>query len=259
MTRSAAQAERRRRELTRLLARDGQVLTGQMARRFHVSPMTIRRDLRTLEHAGVAVRSYGGAVAAQRITFEFAFDARRRRYLGRKRRIGREAAARVRDGQTVFLDTGTTTLEVARALSRMTIACTVVTSSLVTASELWASERIELVLLGGRVRRASPDLAGPGTELLLEKLTADVAFLGSDGIDPARGCFAGDADTARIAERMAATARRVVVVADSSKLGAASAVRYLTPEAMDELITDRRADEAAVAALRRAGVEVTLV
>jgi len=259
MARSAAQAEQRRRELTRLLARDGRVLTGRMARRFRVSPMTIRRDLCALERAGVAVRSYGGAVAAQRITFEFAFDARRRRHLGRKRRIGREAAARVRDGQTVFLDTGTTTLEVARALARTATDCTVVTSSLVIASELWAAANIELMLLGGRVRRTSPDLAGPGTELLLEKLTADLAFLGSDGIDPARGCFAGDAEAARIAERMAAAAGRVVVVADSSKLGAASAVRYLTPDAMDELITDRGADEAAVDALRRAGVEVTLV
>ena len=259
MARSAANAERRRRELTRLLTREGQVSTEEMARRFRVSPMTVRRDLRALEDAGVAVRSYGGAVAAQRITFEFAFDERRRRHLSEKRRIGREAAARVQDGQTLFLDTGTTTLEIARALARMGRRCTVVTSSLVVASELWGCAEVELMLLGGRVRRGSPDLAGPGTELMLDKLSADGAFLGSDGIDPARGCFAADVETARVAERMAAAARRVVVVADGSKLGTAAAVRCLTIDEMDELVTDCGADAKVVAALRRRGVQVTLV
>ena len=259
MARSAAHGERRRRELTRLLARDGQVSTEEMARRLGVSAMTVRRDLRSLQDAGLAVRSYGGALAAQRITFEFAFDERRRRHLAQKRRIGREAAARVQDGQTLFLDTGTTTLEIARALPRSGRRCTVVTSSLVVASELWGCPQVELMLLGGRVRRGSPDLAGPGTELMLEKLSADLAFLGSDAVDPARGCFAADAETARVAERMAAAARRVVVVADSSKLGAAAPVRCLCIEDVDELITDRAADAKVVAALRRLGVHVTLV
>ena len=259
MARGAAQAERRRQELAGLLSRSDGVSTAAMARRFAVSEMTIRRDLKALEEAGVALRRYGGAAPAQRITFEFAFDGRRRTRLAEKRRIGAEAASRVEQGQTVFLDTGTTTLQVARALVRRGVRCTVVTSSLVIASTLWADDCIELVLVGGRVRRGSPDLVGPGTEVMLDRLTADVAFVGSDGIDPRRGSFAGDLETARVAERMAANARRPVIVADSSKLGRAGAVRYMRAAGMRELITDRAAPAGVVQQLRRQGVEVRLV
>jgi DeoR/GlpR family transcriptional regulator of sugar metabolism len=258
MARSAIQGERRRRELVSMLSRSRSVSTAEMARRFDVSSMTIRRDLKALEGSGVAVRSHGGAFAAQRITFEFAFDERRRQHPAEKQRIGAAAAEKVGRGQTLFLDTGTTTLEIAGALARLDVPCTVVTSSLVIASKLWGREQIALMLLGGRVRRGSPDLVGPPAEEMLEKLTADIAFLGSDGIDPSRGSFAADVETARIAERMAANARRAIVVADSSKLGHAAAVRYLRIEDMGELITDRGADRSLVAALRRRGLKVTL-
>jgi len=259
MSRNAAQADRRRVELARMLSAGRDVSTVEAADRLGVSEMTIRRDLRRLEEAGMAVRCYGGAVAAQRITFEFAFDRRRRRHGPEKRRIGAAAAATVQPGQTVVLDTGTTTLEIARALAPRDVPCRVVTSSLVVAGELWARRGIELLLLGGRVREPSPDLVGPATEVMLERLTGDVAFLGSDGIDPARGGFAEDIEAARVAERMAAGARRVVVVADHSKLGGAGRARYVTIEDIDEVITGRQADPARVSALRRAQVKVTLV
>ncbi len=230
-----------------------------MARRFEVSQMTIRRDLNALEESGLAIRCYGGAMPAQRITFEFAFDERRRRHLAEKERIGREAAGRVEGGWKVFLDTGTTTLQVARALSTSGVPCTAVTSSLVIASELWGSADVELMLVGGRVREGSPDLVGPATELLLRKLSADIAFLGSDGIDPERGFFAGDVETARVAERMVEGARRAVVVADRSKLGVPAAARYARCEDIRELITDRDAAPGAVEDLQSRGVRVTLV
>ena len=111
-------------------------------------------------------------------------------------------------------------------------------------------------LLGGRVRSGSPDLAGPATELMLERLTADVAFLNSDRIDPRRGGFARDMESARVAERMSAGAKRVIVVADHSKLGVAGKVRYFGIDRMRELITDQAADRSIIAALRRRGVKV---
>jgi DeoR/GlpR family transcriptional regulator of sugar metabolism len=147
----------------------------------------------------------------------------------------------------------------ARSLAKHRTPCSVITSSLVIAGQLWGCESIELMLLGGRVRRGSPDLVGPGVELMLEKLTGDIAFLGADAIDPERGCFAADIDTARVAERMAASARRVVVVADSSKLGQAGPARFLRVREMDELITDRAVPPSVVTALRGKGVKVTPV
>jgi DeoR/GlpR family transcriptional regulator of sugar metabolism len=252
------QAAKRRRELVRLMQSGASVSTAAMAERFGVSPMTIRRDLKALEESGAAIRSYGGAVAAQRITFEFEFDERRRSRLPEKRRIGRAAAGMIRDGQTVFLDTGTTTLELARALAARHVQCLVATSSLVVAGELWSRDGIELLLLGGRVRRGSPDLVGPATELMLDRLTADLAFIGADAIAPGRGSFADDAEAARVAERMAAHARRVVVVADTSKLGATAPFLAVPTEGIHELITDAAAHPA-VAALRQKGVAVTEV
>jgi len=258
MARTSEHAERRRQELAVMLSQHQSVSTIEVARHFGVNPMTIRRDLKVLEDSGLVVRCYGGAVSAQRITLEFTFDERHRQHLKEKCRIGKVAAERIEAGQTVFLDTGTTTLEVARALARRVIPCQIVTSSLVIASELWGNEAIELLILGGRARRGSPDLVGPGTELMLDRLTADVAILGCDGVDPARGCFAQDVEAARVAERMVAHANRVVVVADHSKLGTAGRAKYVKMSGVDELITSRGAARAIVAALREAAVTVTV-
>lgn len=258
MPRSSRHARRRRRELTRLLKSAGSVRAAEAARRLGVSAMTIRRDLDALSSAGVAVRNYGGAVAAGRITFEFAFTGRHHQRLREKRRIGAAAVRRIRPGQTVLIDTGTTTLEIARALARNGPACTVVTSSLVVAGELWACPRAELVLLGGRVRDGSPDLAGQETEAALRQVRADLAFLGSDGVDPQRGAFAADEPVARVAALMARRARRVMVVADADKLGRPAKARFARIGELDELITDRRADRGLVAAMRRRKLKVTL-
>ena len=258
MARGPGQAERRQQELLDLLSRESSLSTEAMARRFSVSAMTIRRDLKVLEESGAVIRRYGGAVPAQRITFEFAFDERRRKHLAEKKRIGAVAAVKVLSDQTIFLDTGTTTVEVARALLRRGTPCRAVTNSLVMASVLWGHSQIQLLLLGGRARRGNPDLVGPATELMLEKLTTDVAFLGCDGLDPARGSFAADIEIARVAELMAANAHHVVVVADRAKVGAAAAARCVMIDDIDELVTDRGADKSLVRALRRRGVTVTL-
>jgi DeoR/GlpR family transcriptional regulator of sugar metabolism len=259
MPRTPDEARRRQTALTEMLARGERLSTARLADRLGVAPMTIRRDLDALQRDGTAVRTHGGAVTARRITFSFAFETRRQRHLAEKRRIGSEAARRVRAGETVFLDTGTTTLEVARALVARAIPCRVATSSLVVASILWNRPPVELTLLGGRVRQSSPDLVGFGTELLLDRTVADIAFVGSEGLDPVHGSHAEDPEAAHVTERMAANARRVVCVADASKLGHAGPARCLATADLDELITDRRADRGVVAALKARGIKITRV
>jgi DeoR/GlpR family transcriptional regulator of sugar metabolism len=259
MPRNSLNAEARKNALVKVLAEGRQVSIASASERFGVHPMTIRRDLAALEKAGVLVRCYGGGIPAKRITFEFEFDQRRRTNQSEKRVIGAAAAGFVAEGDTVILDTGTTTAEVARALVGSRTRCSVTTSSLVIASELWGVDGIELTLLGGHVRGSSPDLIGPGVELMLNRLSADVAFLGTDGIDANRGCFTIDVEAARVAEKVAASARRVVVVADSSKLGRHAPVRYLPLEEMQELVTDANAPRQFIADLRKRGVRVTIV
>jgi len=240
-----------------MLSGKGNISTAVLARRLGVHSMTIRRDLAALEIAGAVIRGYGGALASERITFEFDFDERHRRNLAAKQRIGRLAARRVRPGATVFMDTGTTTLEAAKALTAAGVACRVITTSLVIASHLWAHSSVELLLLGGRVRPRSPDLAGPLTEFALDSLSADIAFLGSEGIDARRGTFAGDLESARVAHRMIQNARRVIVLADGSKIGLTGAVRYAAIDEIDEVLTDSSADPTCVRALRKQHMTVT--
>lgn len=242
-----------------MLARDGKLSIVGAAQRLGVNPMTIRRDLEVLESSGVVVRCYGGAMAAHRISFEFKFNTHQREHFQEKENIATVAVERIAPGQVVMLDAGTTTLEIAKCLARKGVPCTVITSSLAVASRLWGCQQIQLMLVGGRVRLGNPDLVGPATEANLEQFTADIAFLGSDGIDPARGFFAVDVEPARVAEKMAACARQVIMVADSSKFGAAAAFRCVAPQDADELITDSAADPAAIQRLRQEGVTVTLV
>ncbi len=258
MPRSAQRARLRRRELTRLLKSGRSVRVTQMARLLGVSAMTIRRDLEALAASGVAVRTYGGAIPAGRISFELAFSERHHQHWPEKRRIGSAAAALIRPGSTVFVDTGTTTLEIARALAGQRIACTVVTSSLVVAAELWRHRQVALLLLGGRVRDGSPDLAGPETQRAVKAMRADAAFLGADAVD-ASGAFAADAEVARVAALMVRRARQAVVVADASKLGRRAGTRYARAAELDVLITDRRADPGLVTAMKRSGLKVTPV
>jgi len=259
MARSSLNADKRRTTLAEMLMQGKRVSISAQAKRFGVHEMTVRRDLDALEEAGMVVRCYGGGIPAHRLILEFEFDQRRRRNLRLKKRIASLAAGKISPGQTVILDTGTTTGEVAKSLSTRALPCMVVTNSLATAGALWASEPIDLMLLGGRVRRASPDLIGPDVELMLDRLSADVAILGADGIDPDRGCFAVDLEAGRVAERMAASARRVIVVADSTKFNRPAPVRYLQTADMDELVTDKAAPGKALATLRRKGVKVTTV
>jgi DeoR/GlpR family transcriptional regulator of sugar metabolism len=257
MPRTSEQAEQRRRRLQQMIQEDGNVSVTAAAKSLDVSAMTIRRDLKVLGEAGATIRCYGGAVASERISFEFEFDERRQNNLAEKRRIGTAAAGRIHSGQTVMLDTGTTTLHVAMALVERNIPCTVITSSLVIASTMWGRERIELILLGGQVRHRSPDLFGPATEIMLDRLTADLAILGADAIDPARGCFCNDLAGARVAEKMAAIASKTVVVADHTKFENAGAARYLPIGGVDTLITGKGAAPRLVRALRGRGVSVS--
>lgn len=259
MPRSSMEGRIRRDKLANILRKQENVSTAELAEQFQVSEMTIRRDLKQLQEEGIAVPCYGGAMAAQRITFEFDFEEHRRLHLAEKRRIGEAAVTEISTGQTLFLDTGTTSLELAKAISRENIHITIITTSLVVASELWARPNIRLQLLGGDVRVRSPDLVGPLTEIMLDRLSADIAFLGSDGIDPDRGSFGSDVETARICERMCANAKKVVVISDSSKLGRVGAARYIKTEDIDLLITDTAADPKLVKRLNNQGVEVKRV
>ena len=172
----------RQKAIGELIARRGECSIEELGEHFGVSGMTIRRDLQALADQGKVIRTHGGAAMAERISFEFDFLNRVRNHQLAKEAIAAAAAAQVKDGESVMLDSGTTTLEVAKRL-RERQGLTIITSSLPIAARLQFARQIEVLLLGGRLRASSPDLAGAITESNLETLRADVAFLGAHAID----------------------------------------------------------------------------
>ena len=207
-----------------------------LSRQLHVSPVTIRRDLEALEAEGVVTRTHGGAVLSQSTVTEFAFLDRAREHTPQKQAIARRLATALTPGMTVLLDTGTTTLEVARAIAGIP-RLRVLTSSLAIASALHSHDNIDLVLLGGTVRRHSPDLSGPLTEDNLRQFQTDLAVLGADAMGP-DGLHTSDLGVARISRAMIACARESWVVADSSKFTRRSFVKFADWSDIAHLVTD---------------------
>ncbi len=233
------------------------VAVADLSRDLSVSPATIRRDLRFLDEQRLLARTHGGAVA-QGVLYELPLRYKGARHRLEKQRIGAAAAERVAAGAAVGLTGGTTTTEVARALApRGNL--TVVTNALNIASELAVRPNVKLVVTGGVARSESYELVGPLAERSLEELNLDVVFIGVDGIDPEAGLTTHHEIEAHTNRALIDRARRVVIVADSSKLGRVGFARICDLGRVDELITDAGADRRALDALGEIGVQVTTV
>ncbi len=239
------------------LSNGGSVGVADLSREFGVSTATVRRDLRILEDQRLLSRTHGGAVA-QGLVYELPLRYKGARHQEEKRRIARAAAERVADGAAIGLTGGTTTTEVARALAGRH-RLTVVTNALNIASELAVRPNLKLVVTGGVARAESYELVGPLAERSLAELNLDVVFIGVDGIDPEAGLTTHHEIEAHTDGALIERARRVVVVADGSKVGRVAFARICPVDRTHELITDIDADPRMLGSLRDAGVEVTTV
>ncbi len=248
-------AHTRQARIAELIAIEGECSVEFLARQLGVSGMTVRRDLSAMAAAGKVIRTHGGATAAERVSFEFQFLSRTRENREAKEAIATAAAGLVRDGQSVMLDSGTTTLALAGHL-RGRKGITVITTSLPIASALQFCENVQVLLLGGLVQRGAPDLAGALTEANLETLRADVAFIGADGVDAKGNVYNNSLAVGRMLAKMAAAANRVYVVADSSKIGRTALSRFGNVAEWDGLVTDPGVDRTLASALEAAGVRL---
>ncbi len=172
-----------------------------------------------------------------------------------KRQIGEAAAGLLRDGETVIIDAGTTTLHVVRSL-RGDIRIRALALSLFIADELADMPNVTLMIPGGQVRRYERSFVGPATTAMLEQLTFDTTFVTVGGVDADVGVTEYEYDDAETKKAALRSARRKVVVADSSKLGAVAFVRLCRTGDIDILVTDTGAPPGIVDALRAAGVDV---
>lgn len=258
--------EERRRRIAAWINERGSATVNELAREFGVSTVTLRTDLQALERSGALERSHGGALpVATRagndapIT-EAPLSVKQARYHDEKVDIARMAAAMIRDGETIILDSGSTTFEIARLLGELPLrSLTVVTNALNIAMELVGGpSHIRVLMLGGVLRPLSYSMVGPDAELTLSRLVADRLFLGADAVDLDLGVTTADPTEAQLNSRMVEIARETIVLADASKFGKRSFSRIAPLEAVHCIVTDRKAPKELVAAFRSRGVEVQL-
>ncbi|MBC7808219.1 MAG: DeoR/GlpR transcriptional regulator [Akkermansiaceae bacterium] len=247
--------ERQQRIIERLRER-GKVTVEELVEAFGVSAPTVRADLAALEVRRMLRRTHGGALPLETSLYEPPFDEREAARHDEKRRIGRAAATHVRSGETVILDAGTTTHEIARALAEMKVRdITVVTNNLPTAVLLMDSApQISVIVIGGQVQPRRRANLGALAVRFLQPLRADRVFLGVSGVDAGAGLTAVDFDAVQVKRAMLEHAGEVIVVADSGKVGQTAFAQIAPINVCSLLITDSGLSDEDAAALTDAGI-----
>lgn len=244
----------RQAQIAELIGQHGEVSVETLAEQFDVSPETIRRDLGLLAETGTVQKVHGGA-RRPRLLCEGSFQQRMSENAEAKRVIARKLAALIEPGDTIFIDTGSTTLICAEALA--TIAdLTVITNSPRIAQVFDAGQRAAIYLLGGRYDPDNAETTGP---LVIEQIAAfqaDHAVLTVAAIDIKAGAMDSNFDEARVARAMIAHARHVFVLANAGKIGREAAFHVCDCDRIDVLVTDQPPDPAIAASLRGAGVDL---
>lgn len=248
--------EERRRQILGIVELSSKVTVPDLVARFGVSGATIRADLRTLHGEGRLTRTHGGAIPRASAGFEPSSRQKEVERLKEKRAAAQAAAALVADGDTIILDTGTTTLELAH-LIRGRFTGTVVTNDWTIARTLEDAEKIKVVLLGGTLRRGFHCTVGPDGREQLARLKVDKAFMGANGFSPEAGATTPDQDQAETKRAMIAAARQVILVCDSSKLDRVSFVRFASLADLDAVALNS-APTALRSTLGKAGVRILL-
>jgi DeoR/GlpR family transcriptional regulator of sugar metabolism len=246
-------ARERQQHIARIVEEHGRARVTDLAERFAVSEVTIRKDLRVLETEERVVRAHGGALAPSRSRPERSFDVRERLQRAQKERIGAAAAALVIDGESIALDASTTALAMARHLKARGgwAHLTVITNGLRIASELAGHAGITVAMPGGFVRWEALSLVGPLGAGLLEKVNIQKAFMGASGITLETGLSDATEEEAQIKRLIVAAASEVVAVIDHTKWGRSAFATFCSTDRLTGIVTDEEAPAAMAAAFRQ--------
>jgi DeoR/GlpR family transcriptional regulator of sugar metabolism len=250
-------ATTRRGEIAERLRLEGEASIAALAGHYGTSEMTIRRDLDYLEGEGLARRARGGAIFLHSRAYEPPIHQRAAHQADAKARIGAAAAAMVLDAETIILDIGTTTAAMAKAL-RTDVEVTVVTNSLLIANELACREHVRVLLTGGAVRPGELSLVGVRAAEAFAQYNCDTLYLGVAAVST-RGVTEFNVDDADVKRAAMAAARRVVVLADATKLGRVSFANVAPLSGVDVIVTDAPEDHEVLRAARDVGVEIRSV
>ena len=218
----------------------GVVQVHELSEHLNVSEVTIRRDLTAMEDKGLLLRVHGGATLAGMSRKEPVFRDKESAHLEAKSAIARAAFELIKDGDMIYLDGGSTVLQLAKLLdSRQGL--TIVTNSIMAAANLMDTEH-RLILVGGEFRQLSRTLVGPLTERIINSLHVNVAFMGTIGFDLTSGMTTTDPNEAHTKELIMKRAGKVVLLADGSKLGTSSFAQSGNLTDLDALISEQIPD-----------------
>ncbi len=254
-------ARERQQQIAQLVAENGRARVTDLARRFGVSPVTIRKDLVILDSERRVIRTHGGAIAPGGSRPEPAFEIRERLQRVEKSRMGAAAAASVADGESIVLDASTSALYVARHLKGRGAwqGLTVVTNSIRIASELAGHPGITVLLMGGRVRWEALSVVGPLGDGVFRRVNVQKAFLGAAGFTIEVGLSDAMEEEAQIKRSMVAAAREVYAVVDRTKWGRVASATFCRTDRLTGVFTGGDAPADMVAALHDAGIAVVEV
>ncbi len=230
-------AEERRMQILQIIRAEGRAKVNDLVHRFKTSAVTIRSDLNELHDRNLVQRSHGGAVIQDTVFRESPLNERLKNQSKEKQRIGAMAATLIKEGETVILDSGTTTLEVARQIKNIQN-LQVITNGVNIAVELLNSRHTQTIMMGGTVRNDSASIVGRATEDMLEQFSADRLFLCGAGCDPEFGVSGTNLEEPLPHRAMLRAAREIIVVADASKFTRRSMSLIASFSEVDIVISD---------------------
>jgi DeoR family fructose operon transcriptional repressor len=249
--------EGRKRQMTEYVRMHEVASVQELAQLFHVSESTVRRDLKDLEEAGQLRRTHGGAVFIENDNIEPPFVEKEDRFRAEKTAIAKAAASYIREGDTVLLDSGTTTYFLAKELKEFD-RLTVVTNSIMVAQQISMQPGIELVLTGGTLRHPTLSMVGPIAERTIDSVRVDKAFIAMNGVDPESGLTTPNIGEAEMKRKMMRAGARNFLLFDHSKYGKRSFAKVADFTEVDHYITDWHLSDIAAASFRMAGLELTM-
>ena len=252
-----ARTDLRRQQMLNLLEETGTLNVAELADRFGVSLVTIRKDLDELGAEGLLERTFGGAEFSHRSRFNRSFLQRALEHRQEKLAIATAAFGYIKDGDTIILDAGTTTLVLAQLLKEQVKSAFVITCSVPAALEV-SSAGYDILLLGGMVRNKSLALLGRETLRIIERYRADKAFLGSTGFTAEMGHSTPNPDDAQIKEALMRIADETYVLADSSKYGHNCLTSFAQLRDVHLTITDSRLPRSKAKTLEAAGAKLRI-
>lgn len=229
-------AEERKNKIEERINELGKVTVNTLAKKYNVSKATIRRDLSDLEALGILRRTHGGAVKPLHTKSEPTFNEKADKYFEEKKSIGKYAALFIKDGDTIALDSGTTTLQIAKNIKSQNI--TVITNSIIIAKVLSDKDSIDLIVIGGDLRKQTLALVGPIAENNLKNFNIDKVFIGANGITVKEGFTTPDYTEANIKKVFMNRSEKIIFVSDDSKFGKKSFVKIASINKADVLITN---------------------